>query len=122
MTFKWLHFSDIHFNFKDYDTETMRTRLREYLEDKFAKKDALFFTGDFRFAGTTDKSYLPETTKFIKDLRSSLLDDSSHLYLTVGNHDVDRDSFRESTILSIKNKYTSSNGTLITQNSDYKQK
>ncbi len=54
MKFKWVQLSDIHFAYKDYQTNRMRIELLQRLKDlrKEGPVDSLFITGDL-----TDKSH-----------------------------------------------------------------
>ena len=108
---RWVHFSDIHFNFDGYDTSQMRTKLLEYLvKKKFEKIDALFITGDFRFA--PQKEFIEDTKKFIEDIRSRCgIDEKSFCY-TVGNHDVSRSESRKSVVTTVRQSYKSCHGNI----------
>lgn len=108
---KWIHFSDIHFNFDGYDTSQMRYKLLEYLQKQNNKKiDAMFITGDFRFA--PQKVYIEETKVFIDQIRKQCGIIDKPFYYTAGNHDVDRDFDRMQVIRGVRNSYKSSQGNL----------
>ena len=111
---RWLHFSDIHFNFNDYDTEIMRTRLKEYIQRlSLQKQDFLFITGDFRFA--PKKSFLGETKIYVEEIMKMIPQNNLQMCFAIGNHDLNRTKGRENLIESLKKEYLSSNGEL----SDY---
>lgn len=91
MRIKWLHLSDIHFNFKNYDSHELR-------EDLIARISALcqnepfthlFLTGDILFRNNTAD---PDTIAFIKKLISILQLPVENVIIVPGNHDHDRDA------------------------------
>lgn len=108
---RWFHFSDIHFNFEGYDTKWMRERLVEYLKDfKAPDASALFITGDFRFA--PDKEFKNETKEYIKKIQNCIGNENTALYISAGNHDLDRNESRTAQIASTLKGYDASKGTL----------
>ena len=91
MRIKWLHLSDIHFNFKNYDSHELR-------EDLIARISALcqnepfthlFLTGDILFRNNTAD---PDTVAFIKKLISILQLPVENVIIVPGNHDHDRNA------------------------------
>lgn len=100
--FRWVHISDIHFhNSKRADVEKMR----EDLPKKFAEiKDvnALFITGDFRFAKGGAKGDADQTVEYIKQLAAALHIDTDKVYCVPGNHDLTRDAVRRAVTLSLR--------------------
>ena len=91
MRIKWLHLSDIHFNFKNYDSHELR-------EDLIARISALcqnepfthlFLTGDILFRNNTAD---PDTIAFIKKLISILQLPVENVIIVPGNHDHDRNA------------------------------
>ena len=64
---RWLVISDLHFNFKNYNTLVLRERLLKYLQKECDKEGALSFiliTGDCMFQYTR----CDEDVKFITDI------------------------------------------------------
>lgn len=106
---RWLHFSDIHFNFDGYDTSVMREKLLKYICDNIHEApDAVFITGDLRFARDTNE-FKEETKMYINKLIDSF-DRNCPYYIAAGNHDVNRSRAREDVIRAARNNYSSSNG------------
>lgn len=56
----WLHLSDIHFSFQNFDTLRMRDRLLAKLEEITAENtiDFVVVTGDLSYQGKLDKKGL----------------------------------------------------------------
>lgn len=110
--FRWVHISDIHFyNSKRADVE----RMREELPKKFNQikdVDALFITGDFRFAKGGVKGDVDETVEYIKQLTTALHIDTDKVYCVPGNHDLTRDGVRTAVTRSLRicENYTPNKG------------
>lgn len=96
----WIHISDIHFNFDGYDTEKMRMELLEYIsQENFENLDAIFLTGDLRFA--PKKEFKQETKDYIDSLLDSF-NPKVPIYISAGNHDLDRSDSRNNMIKGIR--------------------
>lgn len=90
MRMKWLHLSDIHFNFKNYNSHAMREDFikRISLLSQNEPFTHLFLTGDILFKNNeADK----ETVEFIKNLIEILQLTADNIYIVPGNHDHNRD-------------------------------
>lgn len=100
LKYRWLHLSDIHFAYKNYDTNRLREELFKKLEEisNHNKIDFLFITGDL-----TDKNaeYTKELYKFIDNLISTLKLDKHYLFIVPGNHDLERSQPRELLLQSL---------------------
>lgn len=112
---KWLHLSDIHFNLKgdEADSLLLREQLLNYLADNSIKVDKLFITGDFRDAArqTGTEEEARNVSDFILKLASIIGVKNKDILLTPGNHDLTRDYCnRQKVIKENKKNYTSSNG------------
>jgi Predicted phosphohydrolases len=84
--FRYLHFSDLHFNTKDtvgkqHAHDTLLTYLKE---QKFAT-DFLFITGDI-----ADKADYTEAKVFIPKLVDEIDINKDNIFWSVGNHDIKR--------------------------------
>ncbi len=89
MRMKWLHLSDIHFNFKNFNSHAMREDFikRISLLSQNEPFTHLFLTGDILFRNNeADK----ETIEFIKKLLEILQLPTDNVYIVPGNHDHDR--------------------------------
>lgn len=95
--FKWVHMSDLHIRETDnYNESKMREALLEYLQ-KNGPVDALFLTGDFRYAKESQGD--PEAiAKYIKNLAETLQVSAKNIVCLPGNHDLDRDEVRTALI------------------------
>lgn len=108
---RWLHFSDIHFNFDGYDTTCMRETLLDYLKDlNIDNIDVLFITGDFRFA--PKREFKTDTKDYIENMRKSIGIMDKPFYITAGNHDLNRNETRKNFIESFRKRYDASKGEL----------
>lgn len=110
--FKFGHFSDIHYQFSDfnYDTETMRAQLIDKLSE-FAPLNALFITGDIFNKGNTGSEQEQAVTKFISEMADAAGCELSHVYICAGNHDLKRSRARADNLKSIIDIYKENNFT-----------
>lgn len=84
--FKWVHLSDLHFQSKEnYGIEQARKKLPSYLQRKVGDCDAIFLTGDFRFAKCS-KGNIEEIASFITEIKDSVR--AQHVICVPGNHDL----------------------------------
>lgn len=89
MRIKWLHLSDIHFNYKNYNSHSLR---EDFLKRVLSLSQSepfthLFITGDILYRN--QKADL-ETIDFIRSLVSNMKLSSENVYIIPGNHDHDR--------------------------------
>lgn len=105
----WLHMSDIHYNFNDYETQRLRDDALKYLNFLNMKYDFIALTGDmaYKSGGYT------EVKSFINELRN-LLKIPGNIFLVPGNHDLKRSQEREIQILGLFAKANNSNIDLST--------
>lgn len=99
---KWLHISDIHFEFGTEPCKKARDSIVAALKKrKLSHFDCIFITGDFSFKNQTYK----EVTKFINDIQKAFCNSSKgNVYLVPGNHDLDRENVERTKILFDFNK------------------
>lgn len=90
MRVKWLHISDIHFNYRNYDSDLLRQDFIERIKEIGATEPFthLFLTGDILFRNEEPNK---ETLTFIETLIRTVNIDYDHVFLVPGNHDHDRD-------------------------------
>lgn len=101
MNLRWLHLSDIHFNFQNYDTEHMRSRLIKYLKDLNLQCKFVVITGDFSYQNNGNKEYSIELYKFIESILSAVGVEKENLFIVPGNHDLNRNRARKVSINGI---------------------
>lgn len=100
---KWLHISDIHFNFKNYDTNMLREKLLLFLE-KQDDIDFILLTGDIVFKYGQDVED-EDVINFISQIREACRCEKEKVYICPGNHDVNRnDNARNEYIEEIRKK------------------
>lgn len=89
MRIKWLHLSDIHFNYKNFNSNNLRKDFISQIkiineEEPFTH---LFLSGDILFR-YQDPS--PDTINFLIELMNLMDLDNEHVIIVPGNHDHDR--------------------------------
>lgn len=96
---KVLHISDIHFNYRNFESVVLRNRLLRYIDENNIEVDAIIITGDCVYQyGKTE-----ECENFIKNLRIKTRCKKCNVFICPGNHDVDRENKkREKKILEIR--------------------
>jgi adenine C2-methylase RlmN of 23S rRNA A2503 and tRNA A37/predicted MPP superfamily phosphohydrolase len=112
--FKWLHLSDLHFIPSEGHTiSKAKEKLPDYLNESIGNVNALFLTGDYRFA-RTDAGDANEVANYILSIASAVSVEKENIYLLPGNHDVNRNKPRTAIIDSLGNKsfYDPNQGTL----------
>ncbi len=101
MKYRWVHLSDIHFAYKNYQSNRLRRKLFEKIREivRQDKVNFLFITGDI-----TDRNseYDAELLKFINELLEIIGQDEKHIFLVPGNHDVERSDERIDKLMQIK--------------------
>lgn len=108
MTVRWGHFSDLHFQFKNFNTQLLRNSLLKTLGDDQLKFDYIFITGDIFNKYNYDK----DTTKFIKDIAETTNCDEKDIVICPGNHDAKRGMFRKNNLDQIITLINNNNGEL----------
>lgn len=89
MRIKWLHLSDIHFNYKNYESHSLREDFLKRIQslDQSEPFTHLFITGDILYGNAKADS---ETIMFVKDLMNIMGLTKESVYIVPGNHDHDR--------------------------------
>lgn len=89
MRIKWLHLSDIHFNYKNYNSELLRKDFISRITELSNREHFthLFLTGDllFQYGEPDDR-----TIHFLSNLRSAMNLSQDNVFIVPGNHDHDR--------------------------------
>ena len=94
---KWVHISDIHFNFKNYNTDVLREKLIQVLEEE-KDIDFILITGDSIYQyGKYEKT--DDSINFIKDIIHACKCDKTNVYLCPGNHDINRNDMDRNAII-----------------------
>ncbi|EEL40324.1 Ser/Thr protein phosphatase [Bacillus cereus Rock3-29] len=98
---KWLHLSDIHYLYRNYETDVMRDTFITYIADNFKDTiDILFITGDFAHQGS---DYTAGLFGFLENIVRSLNIEKTNIFIIPGNHDVKRNELMGLAIDSIIN-------------------
>ena len=109
--YKWLHMSDIHFQTKEksFDSSQLQEELVEFLSKEINNVNALFISGDFRFA--KDGECNPQkVVEYTKRCASALNLEVSSIYTMPGNHDLTRSGVRSHLAPSVRDKYVPNEG------------
>lgn len=85
----WLHLSDVHYAFNNFDTNLMRNCLLDKLRNLSSTYDFSFIvvTGDLSYKSKLDTSAISEFFDSVLDILNL---DKNRLFIVPGNHDVDR--------------------------------
>lgn len=97
----WLHLSDVHYAFNNFDTNLMRNCLLDELRNLSSTYDFSFIvvTGDLSYKSKLDTSAI---SGFFDSVLDILNLDKNRLFIVPGNHDVDRNIiFRKDAINTI---------------------
>ena len=86
---KWLHVSDLHLNIDGVENRRLRKKLIEYLQNLSVQCDYVFCTGDLRYAPMGE--YAQDTFEVLENICNAVGVPMGCLFVTPGNHDVDRD-------------------------------
>lgn len=109
----WLHLSDIHFNYENFDVKRMRALLIRQLEVIMEREPVHFvvITGDLAFKGG---NYSKELLSFLNQVLQVCRLDASHLFMVPGNHDLKRTQARTAMLDSLQREETfeDTNGSL----------
>ncbi|MBQ4901248.1 metallophosphoesterase [Paenibacillus sp. Marseille-P2973] len=102
MEVNFVHISDLHLHFKNYDSEKMRRELVTYISElsNTINFDMLIVTGDLTHKGG---KFTPDITEFLNSLIDSMKISKEKVYIVPGNHDLKRDDVRGLMIEGIKN-------------------
>ncbi len=97
----WLHLSDIHFNYKDFNTVRMRDKLLDKIESisKSTHISFIAITGDIAYQCG---SYTQNIIDFINEILTRSNISKENLFIVPGNHDVKRGSSRKTMIQTIQ--------------------
>ena len=89
MRIKWLHLSDIHFNYKNYESHSLREDFLKRIQslDQTEPFTHLFITGDILNGNAKADE---ETIEFIKKLMEIMKLTKDSAFIVPGNHDHDR--------------------------------
>ena len=97
MIINWLVFSDLHFQFSNISTKTIREKLIEFIKTE-ANAEFMIITGDC-FYKANNKTDVTKTADYIHELISACGCGKNNVYITPGNHDLIRTELRLSTLL-----------------------
>ncbi|PEL00200.1 metallophosphoesterase family protein [Bacillus toyonensis] len=99
MNLKWLHLSDLHFVYSNYDTRVMRKSFLKYLKEKLCNNiDVIFITGDITHQGN---EYNEGLYAFLEDIVSSINIEKQNVFMIPGNHDISRNGLMNTVIQGI---------------------
>ena len=112
--FRWVHFSDIHFQAKDvtFNTAQIRDRLPQYLKENIKENvDALIFSGDFRYAPEKEENPQRAVDYITKKLAPAVgITDMKKVITVPGNHDLSRSTHRKYIVHGITEEYNADKG------------
>lgn len=108
MKLRFLQISDIHFQYKNYNTAKLRDKLVEKLEmlHKEMEFNSVLVTGDIAHQGG---DCAEDTKTFLEDILSATNTTKSNTHIIPGNHDIQRDEIRSLILDGIFSKENPSN-------------
>ena len=109
---RWLHISDLHYNYDSYATTEMRTKMLESLPNVMKGKgmpEYLFVTGDLRYGKNSSNEFPDSVTTDIKRLMDALRIIPQNVHIAMGNHDVTQEFKRNERAAKIHNHYRLNN-------------
>lgn len=114
--FSWLHLSDIHFQPKSetFNDVQIRKSLPEYLKNLNLQCDAIFITGDFRYAPKKEETSASEVIEYIETISSAVNVRNDRIYVVPGNHDLNRSKMRDFLLKGLKEEYKTQDGKIDT--------
>src|SRR5687767_11762584 len=94
-----LHIGDLHFksNRNNYEQNLMIDKMVKSLKTK-EKIDAIFFTGDLVFSGTNPTNFDEAYSFLFKRLTEELDISAENIFVTEGNHDINRNETSKAVI------------------------
>lgn len=98
--FRFGHFSDLHFQYKNYDTNALRDSLIETLK-KTQPLNAIFITGDVFNKGKNGINEQKQVREYVKTMASAARCELDHIFIVAGNHDLQRNRARASVLNDI---------------------
>lgn len=96
---RWLHISDIHFNFKGFENSNVRNKLIEKLKELALKIDFILITGDCIYKYGKEGLDIDEIASYIKDIAKSCGCPKKQIYICQGNHDLNRDDLDRNSLI-----------------------
>lgn len=91
MIINWLVFSDLHFQYSNFQSEILREKLLETINGK--QQEFILFAGDCFYQYNKNKN-TKTTIDFIHSIVSATACGKSNVYITPGNHDLIRTGLR----------------------------
>lgn len=82
---RWLHISDIHFNYKNYETEDLRNKLINTLKE-VGTVDFIVITGDILYQYDSNDKIV----YFVEAIRKACNCQKNKIFICPGNHDINR--------------------------------
>lgn len=112
--FSWLHLSDIHFQPKSetFNDVQIRKSLPDYLKILNPQCDAIFITGDFRYAPKKEETSASEVIEYIDTILSAVNVKNDRIYVVPGNHDLNRSKMRSMLLKGVKEEYNTHEGVI----------
>lgn len=102
---RWLHISDIHFNYKGYDGKKVKAMLLTKLKELDLTMNFILITGDCFYQNKGGNSTNDQIAKYIKEIANLCHCDRKNIYMCAGNHDINReDNARNRKVDDIREK------------------
>lgn len=95
---KWIHLSDIHYNYNNYESGWLRDKLIDFFKCNKDKYDFMVVTGDLLYQF---KDTFEGVKEFLNEVRTAANIENNGIFIVPGNHDFERCEPRSLLIESI---------------------
>lgn len=103
---KWLHFSDLHFNIKGYDSEIVREKLIQKIESLHINVEFILISGDCFYQYSAGQKEQKSMAMFVRNLAKSCNCPQKNIYICKGNHDINRNDTKRNKLIAEIRKNT----------------
>ncbi|MBY6756714.1 metallophosphoesterase [Clostridium botulinum] len=98
---RWIHLSDIHYNFNNYETDWLRDSMINLFKKENDKYDFITITGDLLYQFKV--GFEDGIIKYLSEISNVLRVPKENIFMVPGNHDFERSRKREIFIKGLKN-------------------
>lgn len=96
---RWLHISDIHFNYSGYDSQNLKNKLLKKLDDLSLCFDFILLTGDCFYQYSATQAQEKQLCTFVKDIAKKCKCSRRKVYICQGNHDANRNDSKRNELI-----------------------
>jgi len=112
---RWLHLSDIHFNYDNHVNRNIKDSLIQYLSDLKLKFDAVIITGDIAYK----REYAVDLADYLRKISDATKCSLEDFFICIGNHDFKRGNNRTNTVTTNLKEYLDNDERLTDEQYEY---